>query len=105
MSRSQAVVRGAQLERCSIRVIKPKLLGLQHCPTLHRRSRFTATQHSTDPDPSTSFRLARSDIDDMAPLWPFSGPGYMNDPCLLLGADSSGKDAVTELQSRAQFSM
>lgn len=44
-------------------------------------------------------------IDDMAPLWPYSGPGYANDPCLLLGAASDGSQTVTELQSRAQFSM
>jgi hypothetical protein len=41
----------------------------------------------------------------MAPLWPYSGVGYNNDPCLLLGADDSGAQAVTEAQSRAQFTM
>lgn len=46
-----------------------------------------------------------ADVDAMAPLWPYAGPYYGNDPCLLLGADSKGADAVTELQSRAQFSM
>lgn len=34
----------------------------------------------------TNWQGILSDIDDMAPLWPYSGPGYMNDPCLLLGA-------------------
>jgi hypothetical protein len=46
-----------------------------------------------------------SDIDSMAPLWPYAGPYYGNDPCLLLGADNAGVQAVTEQQSRAQFSM
>jgi len=45
------------------------------------------------------------DIDDMAPLWNNAGPGGWNDACLLLGRDSTGTLAVTEPQSRAQFSM
>jgi len=46
-----------------------------------------------------------ADIDDMAPLWPNAGPGGFNDPCLLLGTNGRGVETVTELQSRAQFSM
>jgi hypothetical protein len=46
-----------------------------------------------------------TDIDTMAALWANAGPGGWNDPCLLLGADSKGNEDVTELQSRAQFSM
>ena len=46
-----------------------------------------------------------TNIDVMASLSPYSGEGYNNDPCLLLGADAKGQEAVTEQQSRAQFSM
>jgi alpha-galactosidase len=35
----------------------------------------------------------------------YSGPGGWNDPCLLLSSDHNGNSALTELQSRAQFSM
>jgi hypothetical protein len=45
------------------------------------------------------------DVDDMAALWPYTGPGGRNDPCLLLGRDASGNVAVTDAQGRAQFSM
>jgi len=38
-------------------------------------------------------------------LWPFAGPGGWNDPCLLLGRDNGGKEAVTDQQGRAQFTM
>eukprot|EP00438_Fugacium_kawagutii_P016456 Skav207246 [mRNA] locus=scaffold523:545418:553164:- [translate_table: standard] len=36
---------------------------------------------------------------------PRAGPGGWNDPCLLLSKSSSGKLLMTELQTRAQFSM
>ena len=45
------------------------------------------------------------DIDAMAPLYPYAGPGGFNDPCLLLGRDVNGAGDVTDLQGRAQFSM
>ena len=41
----------------------------------------------------------------MSRLSEWSGPGAINDPCLLLGANAKGEEAVTELQSRAQFSL
>jgi len=44
-------------------------------------------------------------IDIMAPLWPYAGPGGWNDPCLLLGRDNRGNVAVTDQQGRAQFTM
>ena len=44
-------------------------------------------------------------IDDMAPLYSYAGPGGFNDPCLLLGTSSNGKQDVTDLQGRAQFTM
>jgi hypothetical protein len=53
----------------------------------------------------TNWRGVLSDIDAMAPLYPFAGPGGFMDPCLLLGRDSRGNVAVTDLQGRAQFSM
>ena len=53
----------------------------------------------------TNWNGVLSDVDDMAPLWMYAGPGAFNDPCLLLGADSRGVDAITEAQSRAQFSL
>jgi len=40
-----------------------------------------------------------------APLAEYAGPGGFNDPCLLLAEDHNGKQRITELQSRAQFSM
>jgi hypothetical protein len=45
------------------------------------------------------------DIDAMAPLQIFAGPGAWNDPCLLLGKDMHGNVDVTDQQGRAQFSM
>jgi len=44
-------------------------------------------------------------IDILAGLEKYAGPGGWNDPCLLLSKTWQGKDRVTELQSRAQFSM
>eukprot|EP00698_Gefionella_okellyi_P021063 TRINITY_DN6714_c0_g1_i1.p1 TRINITY_DN6714_c0_g1~~TRINITY_DN6714_c0_g1_i1.p1 ORF type:complete len:541 (-),score=92.99 TRINITY_DN6714_c0_g1_i1:227-1828(-) len=58
----------------------------------------------TGPD-DTNWAGVLKNIDIMAPLWPFAGPGGWNDPCLLLGRDSKGVEAVTDLQGRAQFSM
>lgn len=46
-----------------------------------------------------------SDIDAMAPLYPYAGPGGFNDPCLLLGRDSTGVADVSDQQGRFQFSM
>jgi hypothetical protein len=48
---------------------------------------------------------ALGDMDSMAPLWPYAGPGGFNDPCLLLGRDANGGGDVTDQQGRAQFSM
>ena len=53
----------------------------------------------------TNWRGVLSDIDAMAPLYPYAGPGGFMDPCLLLGRDSQGNVAVTDMQGRAQFSM
>lgn len=48
--------------------------------------------------------LKNTDI--MASLAAYAGPSKgWNDPCLLLSKDHSGKLAVSELQSRAQFSL
>jgi hypothetical protein len=44
-------------------------------------------------------------IDINADLAAYCAPGGWNDPCLLLSYDWTGKAVVTELQSRAQFSM
>lgn len=46
-----------------------------------------------------------ANIDIMAQLSEYAGPGYWNDPCLLLSKDHLGVDRMTELQTRAQFSM
>jgi hypothetical protein len=53
----------------------------------------------------TNWAGVLGDIDSMAPLWPYAGPGGFNDPCLLLGRDHTGAEAVTDQQGRAQFSM
>lgn len=53
----------------------------------------------------TNWNGILSDIDDMAALYPYAGPGGWNDPCLLLGYDMNGNPAVTDQQGRAQFSM
>merc|ERR1711998_508141 len=47
--------------------------------------------------------LANTDI--MATVAQYAKPGYWNDPCLLLSKDWQGNLRVTELQSRAQFSL
>jgi len=44
-------------------------------------------------------------IDIMARLAQYAGPGGWNDPCLLLSADSSGGLVMSEQKTRAQFSM
>jgi alpha-galactosidase len=44
-------------------------------------------------------------IDVMASVHSYAGPGGFNDPCLLLGRDVSGNEDVTDLQGRFQFSM
>eukprot|EP00931_Biecheleriopsis_adriatica_P056567 TRINITY_DN33520_c0_g1_i1.p1 TRINITY_DN33520_c0_g1~~TRINITY_DN33520_c0_g1_i1.p1 ORF type:complete len:403 (+),score=59.65 TRINITY_DN33520_c0_g1_i1:66-1274(+) len=46
-----------------------------------------------------------TNIDIMAGLSHFAGPGGWNDPCLLLSRTWDSKSRVTELQTRAQFSM
>lgn len=45
------------------------------------------------------------DIDAMASLGQYAGPGAFNDPCLLLGRNMNGGVDVTDQQGRAQFSM
>eukprot|EP01087_Luapelamoeba_hula_P008664 TRINITY_DN2185_c1_g1_i1.p1 TRINITY_DN2185_c1_g1~~TRINITY_DN2185_c1_g1_i1.p1 ORF type:complete len:416 (-),score=62.34 TRINITY_DN2185_c1_g1_i1:51-1298(-) len=40
-----------------------------------------------------------------ADLAPWAGPGGWNNPCLLIGKSYNGNMQITELQSRAQFSM
>merc|ERR1712151_953977 len=44
-------------------------------------------------------------IDIMSGLESYAGPGGWNDPCLLLSKKWDKSDRVTELQTRAQFSM
>ena len=44
-------------------------------------------------------------IDAMSGLDKFAGPGGWNDPCLLLSRTWTGEGRVSELQTRAQFSM
>ena len=56
------------------------------------------------PDDS-NWNGALTDMDSMAPLYPYAGPGGFNDPCLLLGRDVNGVGDVTDQQGRAQFSM
>jgi len=48
--------------------------------------------------------IANIDIESTG-LDAYSGHGGWNDPCLLLSADHDGVFAITEIQSRAQFSM
>ena len=50
-------------------------------------------------------RRRRHRLRAQAPLWPYAGPHGFNDPCLLLGRDSSGNAYISEPQSRMQFSM
>jgi len=58
----------------------------------------------TGPD-DTNWAGVLTNLDIISPLAPFAGPGGWNDPCLLLGHDSTGRPAVTDVQGRAQFSM
>ena len=58
----------------------------------------------TGPDDSNWGGVVKN-IDILAPLSQYAGPGGRNDPCLLLSQDWSGKMIMTELQIRAQFSM
>ncbi|CAK9109712.1 unnamed protein product [Durusdinium trenchii] len=44
-------------------------------------------------------------IDIMNGLETYAGPGGWNDPCLLLSKKTTGEAIMTELQTRAQFSM
>lgn len=53
----------------------------------------------------TNWAGALKNMDDMEALSKFSGPGGWTDPCLLLGRDAKGNEAVTDNQGRAQFSM
>jgi len=53
----------------------------------------------------TNWGGVKTNIDIETTLASYSGPGGFNDPCLLLSKDASGQLAMTELQSRAQFSM
>ena len=46
-----------------------------------------------------------TNINQNAPLADYAGPGGFNDPCLLIAEDATGRQSITELQSRAQFSM
>lgn len=53
----------------------------------------------------TNWNGVLTNIDINAGLGSFAGPGGFNDPCLLLAEDEVGKQRVSELQSRFQFSM
>jgi len=53
----------------------------------------------------TNWAGVLKNIDINAALSNYSGPGGWNDPCLLLAEDEHGNKRVTEMQSRAQFSM
>ena len=46
-----------------------------------------------------------TNIDINAKLSGNAGPGGWNDPCLLLAEDMNGRQRMTELQTKAQFSM
>lgn len=53
-----------------------------------------------------NWRNIVKNIDLMAQVAQFAGPDKgWNDPCLLVSADWTGKHLITELQTRAQFSM
>ena len=58
----------------------------------------------TGPDDSNWNGVIKN-IDILAPLSQYAGPGGWNDPCLLLSQDWSGKMIMSELQIKAQFSM
>jgi hypothetical protein len=64
--------------------------------------RALANSARIGPD-DTNWGGVLADIDDMLALATNGGPGAWNDPCLLLGANHRGEEAVTEQQSRAQF--
>ena len=53
----------------------------------------------------TNWAGVLKNIDINAQLAQYAGPGGWNDPCLLLAQDYRGNYRITELQSRAQFSM
>lgn len=84
----------------------------------HKRERtLTAREidtYRTSFEYSNSWRIGPDDtnwngvltnIDINAGLAKYAGPGGFNDPCLLLAEDINGKQRITELQSRFQFSM
>eukprot|EP01065_Artemidia_motanka_P037879 TRINITY_DN46782_c0_g1_i1.p1 TRINITY_DN46782_c0_g1~~TRINITY_DN46782_c0_g1_i1.p1 ORF type:complete len:417 (+),score=88.14 TRINITY_DN46782_c0_g1_i1:63-1253(+) len=58
----------------------------------------------TGPD-DTNWAGILANIDIMPGLEKYAGPGAWNDPCLLLSYTWEMKPRVTELQTRAQFSM
>lgn len=58
----------------------------------------------TGPD-DTNWAGVLKNIDILAGLEKYAGPGGWNDPCLLLSKTWQGHDRITELQARAQFSM
>ena len=53
----------------------------------------------------TNWHGVLANIDIMARVQAYAGPGGWNDPCLLLAEDDTGRQRVTEMQTRAQFSM
>mgnify|MGYP001196683837 CR=1 FL=1 len=53
----------------------------------------------------TNWNGVLTNIDINADLSLYAGPGGFNDPCLLLAEDHTGKQRITELQTRFQFSM
>jgi len=66
---------------------------------------FLGNSWRIGPD-DTNWAGVLKNVDIMASLAQYAGPDKgWNDPCLLLSKDWSGKLAVTELQSRAQFSL
>jgi len=58
----------------------------------------------TGPD-DTNWDGVLQNINILADLGKYAAPGGWNDPCLLLSKTAGGQDRVTDLQSRAQFSM
>lgn len=58
----------------------------------------------TGPDDKTWGGVLKN-IDILPGLEQYAGPGGWNDPCLLRSRSWTGKQQVSELQSRAQFSM
>eukprot|EP00038_Savillea_parva_P028759 m.66863 g.66863 ORF g.66863 m.66863 type:complete len:558 (+) comp8393_c0_seq1:219-1892(+) len=53
----------------------------------------------------TNWNGVLTNIDINSQLAEYAGPGGWNDPCLLLAEDLHGQQRMTELQTRAQFSM